>query len=256
MSCVVITGAGERAFSAGYDVHEMADWSAEELRSSLERREPWIWHVAETPVPVIAALNGITYGVGAILATAVDMRDRLPEHQVPLHRRLPRRRQRDLEPPSPRGTRHGGGAADDLSGGRAGRRRRGSGCVNRVVDASGRWSTPRSRPPLSSPRNPGPGARAIKRLLRERDGRSLQEATRRREPRDAHGAGTEADLGALRRLSRRDQAEHLSASAGRPGSCPGGEPRERGTCRRPPSRPRGTRSRRGPAAGSGRGGAP
>src|SRR5262245_66676995 len=64
--CIVLTGAGDRAFSAGYDVREMADWSEEELMAGLERREPWIWHAATTTVPLIVALNGITYGVGAI----------------------------------------------------------------------------------------------------------------------------------------------------------------------------------------------
>lgn len=72
--CVVLTGAGDRAFSAGYDVHEMAPWSSDELLLALLERERWIWHVATTPVPVIAALNGITYGVGAIIACAVDIR--------------------------------------------------------------------------------------------------------------------------------------------------------------------------------------
>jgi len=35
---VVITGAGERAFSAGADIHEMADLSAEELAQRQARR--------------------------------------------------------------------------------------------------------------------------------------------------------------------------------------------------------------------------
>jgi enoyl-CoA hydratase/carnithine racemase len=72
--CLVITGAGEKAFSAGYDVHEMASWSSDELLLALLERERWIWHVASTPLPVIAALNGITYGVGAIMASAMDAR--------------------------------------------------------------------------------------------------------------------------------------------------------------------------------------
>src|SRR5579864_2372377 len=52
--CIVLTGAGDAAFSAGYDVREMAPWSAEELLGSLEQREPWIWHIATTPVPIVA----------------------------------------------------------------------------------------------------------------------------------------------------------------------------------------------------------
>jgi enoyl-CoA hydratase/carnithine racemase len=72
--CVVLTGAGERAFSAGYDVHEMSAWSEDELAAALAQREDWVWHVATTPVPMIAALNGLTYGVGAIMASSVDVR--------------------------------------------------------------------------------------------------------------------------------------------------------------------------------------
>src|SRR5438128_2318736 len=53
--CVVLTGAGERAFSAGYDVHEMADWSADELLLALLEREQLVWHIASTPLPTIAA---------------------------------------------------------------------------------------------------------------------------------------------------------------------------------------------------------
>ena len=72
--CVVLTGAGKRAFSAGYDVHEMAAWSEDEAANTRQQREEWVWHIATTPLPVIAALNGLTYGVGAIMASSVDIR--------------------------------------------------------------------------------------------------------------------------------------------------------------------------------------
>lgn len=72
--CIVLTGAGDRAFCAGYDVHEMGEWTADELVFSLLEREPMVWHWASTPLPVIAAVNGIAYGFGAIVATAVDVR--------------------------------------------------------------------------------------------------------------------------------------------------------------------------------------
>jgi enoyl-CoA hydratase/carnithine racemase len=71
--CVVLTGAGD-AFSAGYDIHEMAWWTAGELLGALQQREPWIWHIAATPVPLVVALNGATYGAGAIIATCADVR--------------------------------------------------------------------------------------------------------------------------------------------------------------------------------------
>ncbi|WP_354700116.1 Short-chain-enoyl-CoA hydratase [Paraconexibacter sp. AEG42_29] len=71
---VVLTGSGERAFSAGYDLKEMADWDADELLLSLLQREEWLGHLATTPLPVVAALNGLAYGVGAIMASAADVR--------------------------------------------------------------------------------------------------------------------------------------------------------------------------------------
>jgi enoyl-CoA hydratase/carnithine racemase len=74
IGCVVLTGAGARAFSAGYDVHEMSGWSADELLLRMLEREPLVWRLASTRLPIIAALNGITYGIGAVLATAVDIR--------------------------------------------------------------------------------------------------------------------------------------------------------------------------------------
>jgi enoyl-CoA hydratase/carnithine racemase len=71
---IILTGAGDAAFSAGYDIHEMAAWPAGELARSLREREPWIWHLATTELPIVAALNGVAYGAGAIIATCADVR--------------------------------------------------------------------------------------------------------------------------------------------------------------------------------------
>jgi enoyl-CoA hydratase/carnithine racemase len=79
---VVITGAGDRAFSAGYDLHEMADWSADELLLSLIKRERWLWHLVETRLPIVAALNGLAFGAGAIIAAGVDLRVGCPDAKV------------------------------------------------------------------------------------------------------------------------------------------------------------------------------
>lgn len=72
--CLIVTGSGKRAFCAGYDLHEMVAWDEHETLRALSEREELIWRWATTPLPVIAALNGLTYGYGAILASAVDMR--------------------------------------------------------------------------------------------------------------------------------------------------------------------------------------
>jgi enoyl-CoA hydratase/carnithine racemase len=77
--CLVLTGAGFKAFSAGYDVHEMGPWSADQLVLALLQREEWVWRVAVHPQPIVAALNGLTYGVGAIMASSVDVRIGCPD---------------------------------------------------------------------------------------------------------------------------------------------------------------------------------
>src|SRR5437868_14351801 len=46
IKAVILTGAGERAFSAGADIHEMAGLSAEELAVRGETRGRISWHIA------------------------------------------------------------------------------------------------------------------------------------------------------------------------------------------------------------------
>jgi len=71
---VVLTGAGDKAFSAGYDIHEMQTWSGDTLLLNQLRRESWLWNVATHPKPLIGAINGFAHGAGAIIATALDIR--------------------------------------------------------------------------------------------------------------------------------------------------------------------------------------
>jgi enoyl-CoA hydratase/carnithine racemase len=72
--CLVFTGAGEAAFSAGYDIHELARLSPEEVTLALLQREEWMWRYATLRMPTIAAVNGIAHGAGALLACALDLR--------------------------------------------------------------------------------------------------------------------------------------------------------------------------------------
>jgi enoyl-CoA hydratase/carnithine racemase len=71
---VVMTGAGDRAFSAGYDVKELAGNDADQMLLDYLAREPWMWHVATCRKPVVAAVNGYAWGGGSVIATGADVR--------------------------------------------------------------------------------------------------------------------------------------------------------------------------------------
>ncbi len=74
VQAVVLTGAGERAFSAGADIHEMAGLSSEELGQRQEFRSEATWHVATFAKPLIGAINGLAYGGAALLSSTLDLR--------------------------------------------------------------------------------------------------------------------------------------------------------------------------------------
>ena len=72
VGAIIITGAGERAFSAGADIHENRETTDEERpRISAERTE-YTWRLATYPKPIIGAINGLCYGGGTVLATSMD----------------------------------------------------------------------------------------------------------------------------------------------------------------------------------------
>ncbi|HYU12304.1 MAG TPA: enoyl-CoA hydratase/isomerase family protein [Stellaceae bacterium] len=71
---VILTGAGDRAFSAGADIHEMAGLSSEELAERGEIRGRISWHIANYSKPLIGAINGLAYGGAALLSSSLDLR--------------------------------------------------------------------------------------------------------------------------------------------------------------------------------------
>ena len=70
--CVVLTGAGERAFCAGGDLKERDGMSDEAWRAQHELFERAFVALMECPVPVIAAMNGYAYGGGLETALGCD----------------------------------------------------------------------------------------------------------------------------------------------------------------------------------------
>lgn len=73
VSAVILTGAGP-VFSAGYDVREMSGLDEAGTMLDYQRREPWMWHLANLSKPLVAALNGPAYGGGAVMAMCADIR--------------------------------------------------------------------------------------------------------------------------------------------------------------------------------------
>ncbi len=71
---VILTGAGERAFSAGADIHEMAGLTSEELAARQAFRGEATWHIATFSKPLIGAINGLAYGGAALLSSTLDLR--------------------------------------------------------------------------------------------------------------------------------------------------------------------------------------
>ncbi len=70
---IVVTGAGDRAFSAGADIKEMARLAEGTPSASALHKED-AWTVANSRKPTIGALNGLSYGGGAVLASSFDIR--------------------------------------------------------------------------------------------------------------------------------------------------------------------------------------
>src|SRR5438105_8808255 len=78
IGCIVITGAGTRAFSAGGDIHEQREndqkYSQDELDRRNAARSRSSYEIAACPKPTIGMMNGLAYGGAAVLASSLDMR--------------------------------------------------------------------------------------------------------------------------------------------------------------------------------------
>ncbi|MBN3527098.1 enoyl-CoA hydratase [Paenibacillus apiarius] len=72
--CIVVTGAGEKAFCAGADLKERAGMDMNRVRRTVSLIRESINDVEALPQPVIAAVNGAALGGGTELALACDIR--------------------------------------------------------------------------------------------------------------------------------------------------------------------------------------
>src|SRR5947209_10988265 len=68
--CIVLTGAGEKAFAAGADIKEMADKTP--IQMMMGSFDAWT-HVRRIKKPMIAAVGGYALGGGCELAMHCDM---------------------------------------------------------------------------------------------------------------------------------------------------------------------------------------
>jgi enoyl-CoA hydratase/carnithine racemase len=78
IGCIVITGAGTRAFSAGGDIHEQREndraLPQEELDARRTMSSRGSYEISACPKPTIGMMNGLAYGGAAVLASSLDMR--------------------------------------------------------------------------------------------------------------------------------------------------------------------------------------
>ena len=78
VGCIVITGAGNRAFSAGGDIHEQREndrkYSQAELDELTAVRMRGSYEISACAKPTIGMINGLAYGGAGVLASSLDMR--------------------------------------------------------------------------------------------------------------------------------------------------------------------------------------
>lgn len=73
ITCVILTGDGDRAFVAGADIKAMSGLSREEAEAFAARGHRVFEQIESFPCPVLGAINGFALGGGCELALACDI---------------------------------------------------------------------------------------------------------------------------------------------------------------------------------------
>jgi enoyl-CoA hydratase len=76
IGCIVITGAGTRAFSAGGDIHEQREDDRRYTQAELDKLRSGrnSYDIGTCAKPTIGMMNGLAFGGAAVLASSLDMR--------------------------------------------------------------------------------------------------------------------------------------------------------------------------------------
>lgn len=74
VGAIVITGAGERAFSAGQDLHEAKTFTAERAAEWIDEWRAMYGAIRNLDKPLVAALNGVAAGSAFQVALLADVR--------------------------------------------------------------------------------------------------------------------------------------------------------------------------------------
>ena len=74
LNVIILTGAGEEAFSAGQDLNESVDFDGKGAREWIEEHDTLYKRIINTTKPVVASLRGYSVGAGFQVALLADIR--------------------------------------------------------------------------------------------------------------------------------------------------------------------------------------